>query len=49
MMALFTLNAVNSSHVGREMEHALREKRFSHRLIPVVIGGRAGLSIHDIR
>ena len=48
MVVLLTRNAVNSSHVKREMAYALGEKRFSNRLIPVFVGDRAGLPTHDI-
>lgn len=48
MVVLLTPAAVNSSHVKREMEYALGEKRFSNRLIPVFVGDRARLSTHDI-
>ena len=48
MVVLLTPAAVNSSHVKRDMEYALGEKRFSNRLIPVVVGDRARLSTHDI-
>ena len=48
MVVLLTHNAVNSSHVKREMAYALGEKRFSNRLIPVIVGDRAGLSTQDI-
>ena len=48
MVVLLTPAAVNSSHVKREMEYALGEKRFSNRLIPVFVGDRASLSTHDI-
>ena len=43
MVVLLTPAAVDSPYVRRDMEYALGAKRYSNRLIPVVIGGREQL------
>ena len=48
MVVLLTPQAVQSKHVMREMEYALGSKRYSHRLIPVVVGDRSQIPEHEI-
>ena len=48
MVVLLTPDAMNSPWVRREMEYALGAKRYSNRLIPVVVGNRASIPLHDI-
>lgn len=40
MVVLISPSALESSSVKREIEYALGKKDYSHRLIPVVVGGR---------
>lgn len=38
MIVLLTPAAVDSPHVGREIEYALGSKNYTNRLIPVIVG-----------
>ena len=48
MVVLLTPSAISSSWVRREMEYALGAKRYSNRLIPVLVGDRASIPVQDI-
>ena len=48
MVVLLTPDAINSPWVKREMEYALGAKRYSNRLIPVAIGDRERIPVHDV-
>ena len=41
MVVLLTPDAVRSSHVRREIEFALGERKYNQKLIPVVVGSAA--------
>ena len=48
MVVLLTPEATRSRWVRREIEYALGEKRYSKRLIPVLVGDPADFSQEDI-
>lgn len=48
MVVLMTAGALSSPWVRREMEYALGAKRYSNRLIPVAVGDRESIPVHDV-
>lgn len=48
MVVLMTVDALSSPWVRREMEYALGAKRYSNRLIPVAVGDRESIPVHDV-
>ena len=48
MVVLLTPNSISSPHVQAEITYALGSKSYSHRLIPVAVGGREQLLRREV-
>jgi hypothetical protein len=48
MIVLLTPASLRSDQVRREIEYALGDKKFSHRLIPVIVGSASDFAHEDI-
>ena len=48
MVVLLTPASLRSNQVRREIEYALGDKKFSHRLIPVIVGSAHDFGHEDI-